>query len=175
MAISTPSHDASGIMDGARRTHSHEFLRAGALAAATVWIWVFLVGAVIGSPLRLATFFGDGLAHIVRVPSPPEWVAVVTFTILHFLIWFGLAEASVVILRVAVGTPAVLLLAAVICILLLLALAGITTIFGSDGLGTAFAWSSIYAGSILGLSVLWWYLLRWHPEVRTELAHVNDD
>jgi H+/Cl- antiporter ClcA len=81
----------------------------------------------------------------------------------------------VIVLRVAVKTPAVLLLAAVVTILVLLALIGITMIFASGGLGGRFAWPSIYVGSILGLAATGGYLLRWHPEVRTELAHVDDD
>jgi hypothetical protein len=79
------------------------------------------------------------------------------------------------LLRTAVRTPAVLLLAAVVTILLLLALVGVTMIFASEGLGGGFAWLAIYVGSILGLGATAWYLLRWHPEVRTELAHVDDD
>jgi hypothetical protein len=81
----------------------------------------------------------------------------------------------VIVLRVAVSTPAVLLLAAVVTILVMLALIGITMIFASGGLGGGFAWLSIYVGSVIGLALAGGYLLRWHPEVRSELAHVDDD
>jgi len=175
MAISTTHGNVSHFMAGQEGTHSHEVLRAGALGGAVVWLWVFLIGALNGDPLRLAAFIGGGLTHIVGVRAAPAWAAVVVFTVLHFIAWLGLALASVVVIRVAVHTPAVLLLALVIGILVLLALAGVTTIFGSDGLGAAFAWPSIYAGSILGLGAMWWYLVHRHPEVRSELAHVNDD
>jgi hypothetical protein len=175
MAISRAHGNVSHFMAGVERRHPHEVLPAGALGAAVVWLWILLIGAINGTPLRLATLIGSGLTHIVRVPSAPEWVAVVVFTIFHFVVWLGIAEVMTVVLRVAVHTPAVLLLAAVVTILLLLALVGITMIFASDGLGAGFAWLAIYAGSILGLATTAWYILRCHPEVRTELAHVDDD
>ena len=79
-----------------------------------------------------------------------------------------------IVIQAAARTPAVLMLAIVVGILLLLGIAGVTTMFGSAGLGAAFAWPAIYMGSFLGLSVTWWYLLRKHPEVRAEFAHVDD-
>lgn len=175
MAISGTHGNVSHFMAEPQRAHAHEVLRAGALGAAVVWLWILFIGALNGAPLRLATLIGSGLTHVVRVPSTPEWVAVVVFTVFHFVVWFGLAEVMTVVLRVATRTPAVLLLAAVVAILLLLALVGITMIFASEGLGSGFAWLAIYAGSILGLAATAWYILRWHPEVRTELAHVDDD
>ncbi len=175
MAITGAHGNVSHFMDASRRTHSHEVLRAGVLGAGVVWLWILLIGALYGAPLRLATLLGDGLSHIFRVASPPAWVAVAAFTLFHFVAWIGIAEVMVIVLRVAVKTPAVLLLAAVVTILVLLALIGITMIFASGGLGGGFAWPSIYVGSILGLAVTGGYLLRWHPEVRNELAHVDDD
>lgn len=175
MAISGAHGSVRHFVAGPERVHSHEVLRAGVLGAAVVWLWILLIGALNGAPLRLATLIGDGLAHIVRVQSTPEWVAVVVFSVFHFVVWLGIAELITVVLRVAVRTPAVLLLAAVVTILVLLALVGITMIFASDGLGGGFAWPAIYVGSILGLTATAWYILRWHSEVRTELAHVDDD
>ncbi len=175
MAISGAQGNVRHFIAGPERAPSHEVLRAGALGAVVVWLWIFLIGAINGAPLRLAALIGSGLMHIVRASSTPEWIAVLVFTVFHFVVWFGLAEVMAVVIRVAVGTPAVLLLAAVVAILLLLALVGITMIFASDGLGGGFAWPAIYVGSILGLATTSWYLLRWHPEVRAELAHVDDD
>jgi hypothetical protein len=175
MAISGAHDNVSRFMAGPERGHSHEVLRAGALGAVVVWLWILLIGAINGAPLRLATMIGSGLTHIVRVPSTPEWVAVLVFTVFHFVVWIGIADVMTVVLRVAVRTPAVLLLAAVVTILLLLALVGVTMIFASEGLGGWFAWLAIYVGSILGLATTAWYILRWHPEVRTELEHVDDD
>lgn len=176
MALSTTSDNVGHFTAGAEGSYTHEVVRAGLLGATTVWIWIFLIGALSGSPLRLASLFGRGVTHIVGVQSTaPEWIAVIVFTVLHFIIWYGLAEVGVVVLRAAARSPAVLMLAIFIGILLLLALVGITMIFASDGLGAAFAWPSIYVGSILGLTVMWWYLIRHHPEVRTQMAHVDDD
>lgn len=175
MAIPGAHGNVRHFMAGPERAHSHEVLRAGALGAVVVWLWVFFIGALNGAPLRLATMFGSGLTHIFRVRSTPVWVAVAVFTIFHFVVWLGIAEVMTVVLRVAVRTPAVLLLAAVVTILVLLALVGVTMIFASDGLGGGFAWPAIYVGSILGLAATALALLRWHPEVRTELAHVDDD
>lgn len=175
MGVSGAHGSIGPYVDASARAHSHEVLRAGVLGGGAVWLWVLIIGAVNGAPLRLATLLGDGLMHIVRVPSAPAWVAVTVFTVFHFVAWIGIAEVMVIVLRVAASTPAVLLLAAVVTILVLLALVGITMIFASGGLGGGFAWPSIYVGTILGLAVTGWYLLRWHPEVRTELGHVDDD
>lgn len=175
MAMTGAHGNVSRFMDASHRTHSHEVLRAGVLGAGVVWLWILLIGALYGAPLRLATLLGDGLAHIARVASPPVWIAVAVFTLFHFAAWIGIAEVMVTVLHVAMKTPAVLLLAAVVTILVLLALIGITMIFASGGLGGGFAWTAIYVGSILGLAATGGYLLRWHPEVRTELAHVDDD
>ncbi len=175
MAISGTHGDVTELVAGAEDAHSHEVLRAGALGAAVVWLWILLIGALNGTPLRLATLIGDGLMSVVGAGSAPEWVAVVVFTVFHFVVWLGLAGVVAVVLRVAAGTPAVLLLAAVVAILLLLALVGVTMIFASEGLGDVFAWSAIYAGSIIGLATTAWYILHHHPEVRSELAHVDDD
>jgi hypothetical protein len=162
-------------MAGRERTHSHEVLRAGVLGATVVWLWILVIGALSGSPFRLATLLGRGITHIVGVPwNVPAWIAVIAFTVLHFIAWCGLAKITVIVTRVAVRTPAVLLLTAVVTILFLLAFFGITLIFANDGLG-GFAWPSIYLGNVVGLAVMWWYIVRWHPELRTELSQVNDD
>jgi hypothetical protein len=175
MAISGSHGNVRHFLADSEPAHSHEVLRAGALGAVVVWLWIFFIGALNGAPLRLAALIGSGLIHVVRVAAPPEWVAVLGFTVFHFVVWFGLAGVMTVVLRVAVRTPAVLMLAAVVSILILLGLVGVTMIFASEGLGGGFAWPAIYVGSILGLGATSWFLLRWHPEVRNELAHVDDD
>ncbi len=175
MAISESSGNLRQFIPDAEQVHSHEVVRAGVLAAAVVWLWVLLVGAVNGDPLRLASLIGGSFTSVVSGQSTPQWVAVVVFTVFHFAAWLGIADLSVIVIQVAARSPAVLMRAAFVAILLVLAVAGVTTMFGSGGLGAAFAWPAIYMGSILGLGVMWWYLLRQHPEVRVELAHVNDD
>ena len=174
MAISGSSADVSQFIPDSERTHTHEAVRAGMLGAVVVWLWILLIGTLNGDPLRLASLIGGGLTSVVSGPSTPQWVAVSVFTVFHFVVWWGLAELSVVVIQAAARTPAVLMLAAVVGILLLLAIAGVTTMFGSSGLGAGFAWQAIYAGSMLGLCAMWWYLLRNHPEVRADLAHVDD-
>ncbi len=175
MAISESSGNLRQFIPDAEQMHAHEVLRAGVLGAAVVWFWILLVGAVNGGPLRLATLIGGSFTSVVSGQSAPQWVAVAVFTVFHLAVWLGIAELSVIVIQAAARTPAVLMLAAVVGILLLLAIAGVTAMFESGGLGATFAWPAIYMGSILGLCVMWWYLLRKHPEVRAELAHVNDD
>jgi len=175
MALSSTPDNVSHFMADTARTHTHEVLRAGVLGATIVWLWILVIGALSGSPFRLATLLGRGITHIVGVPwNVPAWIAVVVFTVLHFIAWCGLAEITVIVLRAAVRTPAVLLLTAVVTILFLLAFFGITLIFANDGLG-GFAWPSIYLGNLVGLAVMWWYIVRRHPEIRTELSQVDDD
>jgi hypothetical protein len=175
MALSSSPDNVSHFMADTQRTHTHEVLRAGVLGATVVWFWILIIGALSGSPFRLATLLGRGITHIVGVPSNvPTWIAVIVFTALHFIAWCGLAEIMAIVLRVAVRTPAVLLLTAVVTILFLLGFFGITLIFANDGLG-GFAWPSIYLGNVVGLAAMGWYIVHWHPEIRTELAHAHDD
>lgn len=175
MEISESRGNVTHFIADSERSHSREVFRAGALGAVVVWFWILIIGALNGDPLRVATMIGGGLTHVVGARATPEWVAVAVFTVFHFVVWFAIAEIVAVVLRVATGTPAVLLLAAVITILVLLALVGITMIFASEGLGGVFAWTAIYAGSIIGLATAASYIIRRHPEVRGELAHVDDD
>lgn len=175
MTISESSGNLRQFIPDAEPVHTHEALRSGVLGAVVVWFWILLIGALNGDPLRLASLIGGSFTSVVSGQSTPQWVAVVVFTVFHFAVWLGIADLSVIVIQVAARTPAVLMLAAFIGILLLLAIAGVTTMFGSGGLGAAFAWPAIYMGSFLGLCVMWWYLLRKHPEVRTEFARVNDD
>jgi hypothetical protein len=175
MATSESSGNIRQFIPDAEQMHTHEVVRAGVLGAAVVWFWILLVGAVNGDPLRLASLIGGSFTSVVSDQSAPQWVAVVVFTVFHLAVWLGIAELSVIVIQVAARTPAVLMLAVVVGILLLLGIAGVTTMFGISGLGAAFAWPAIYMGSILGLCVMWWYLLRKHPEVRAELAHIDDE
>lgn len=174
MAISESSGNPRQFIPDVEQMHPHEVVHAGVLGAAAVWFWVLLVGAVNGDPLRFATLIGGSFTSVVSGQPAPQWVAVAVFTLFHLAVWLGIAELSVIVIQAAARTPSLLMLAAVVGILLLLAVAGVATMFGSGGLGAAFAWPAIYLGSILGVCVMWWYLLRKHPEVRTELAHVND-
>jgi hypothetical protein len=175
MALSGTRSNVTHFASNGERAHPHEVLRAGVLGAVVVWFWILIIGALNGDPLRVATMIGSGLTHVVGVRATPGWVAVLVFTVFHFVVWLGIAKVIAVVLRVAVGTPAVLMLATVVSILVLLALVGITMIFASEGLGDVFAWSAMYAGSIIGLTTAAWYILHHHPEVRGELAHVDDD
>ena len=154
------------------RPPHHERLRAGLVGAAVVWIWVFLSDWISGAPLHTATFFGRGVLSIA-VPGTPEWLSVVAFTIVHCALWTLVATLLLVAVHTARRTPQVLMFVIVVFILLQLAITALTVALAQSSLGVL-AWRSVFVGNALGWTATLWYIIRWHPELRSEFAHSED-
>lgn len=154
------------------RPPHYERLRAGLVGAAVVWIWVFLSDLMSGTLLRTATLLGRGVLS-VAVPGAPEWVAVIAFTIVHCALWTLLATLLLVAVHVAERTPQVLMFVIVVFILFQLAITALTVALAQSALG-ALAWRSVFVGNALGWAATIWYIIHWHPELRSEFAHTED-
>jgi len=154
------------------RPPSHERLRAGLLGAAVVWLWVFASDLASGMPLRTATFLGRGVISLAA-PGAPEWASVVAFTIVHCGLWTLVATLLLVAVHVARSTPQVLMFVIVVFILLQLAITALTMALSQGTLGVL-AWRSVFVGNALGWAATLWYIIRWHPELRSEFAHSED-
>ena len=158
-----------------RRSPSHEAIRAGALGATVVWLWLFVSDWLHGTPWYLATLFGRGLLGVVDgAGAISRLQAVMAFTIAHFVYWCVLAVVVLAVVRAAVRTPAVLSLGITVFILFQFLFVGVTAILANSGLGV-FAWPSVLLGNIAGWAVAWWYILRRHPELGGEVRRMNDD
>lgn len=151
----------------------HERTSTGLLGAASVWLWVCLSDWVSGAPFRTATFFGRAvLSHVD--PGAPVWQSVIAFTIVHGALWTGVATLVLLGVHKAARTPPVLMFVVVVFILLQLAIVALTTALAQGQLGVL-AWRSVFIGNAVGWVVMWWYIIRRHPELRDEIAHVQDE
>lgn len=154
------------------RPPHNERLRAGLLGAVFVWIWVFLSDWISGTPLRTATFLGRGVLSLAA-PGAPEWLSVIAFTIVHCGLWTLVATLLLVAVHIAQRTPQVLMFVVVVFILLQLAITALTVALAQGSLGVL-AWRSVFVGNALGWAATLWYIIRWHPELRSEFAHSED-
>ena len=155
------------------RQPAHERVRAGLLGAASVWLWVCLSDWVSGAPFRTATFFGRAvLSHVD--PNAAVWQSVIAFTVVHVALWTGVATLVLLGVHMAARTPPVLMFVVVVFILLQLAIVALTTALSQGQLGTL-AWRSVFIGNAVGWLVLSWHIIRRHPELRDEMAHVQDE
>jgi hypothetical protein len=137
-----------------------------------VWIWVFVSDLASGRLLRTATYLGRGVVSIVA-PGAPKWASIVVFTIVHCGLWTLIATLLLVAVHVARRTPQVLMFVTVVFILIQLAITALTVALAQGALG-ALAWRSVFVGNALGWAATLWYIIRWHPELRSEFAHSED-
>lgn len=145
-----------------------EGIRAGAFGASAAWACAFVSDALTHAPLSTPILFGRHLLAIDQVRQASPWADVLAFTVFLFAIWIGVASAAALAVRAAARRPPVLLLAALILTLLQLAAVALTTLLAYEGMGAA-AWRSVYAPHLVGWLVVWWFLLRRHPELAAEL------
>jgi hypothetical protein len=153
----------------------HEGLRAGLVAATSVWTWMLAADLVSRVPLWTPTLLGRGLLRLAAPDAaPPDWGAALAFTLAHYALWIGLGALVIRVVGVARRTPSVLIGAAVFMILLQLATIVVSAIASHSRLG-ALAWVSLGLGNVVGWSTLWWYVIRRHHELRDEFAHASDE
>lgn len=167
-SISPPRESTTRIV----RPPHWERLRAGLSGAVVVWIWIFLIDWISGTPLRTATLLGRAVLS-VGAPGAPEWVAVIVFTIVHCALWTLVATLLLAAVHTAERTPPVLMFVVVVFILIQLAITVLTVALARSALGPL-AWRSVFVGNALGWAATIWYIIHWHPELRSEFAHSDD-
>lgn len=151
----------------------HEGLRAGLLAATVVWLWLFVIDAISGTPLSTSTFFGWGILSIDGTSPLPTWAKVLAFTIFLYLVWILVGWFVARMVRAAPGQPTLLILVVVVIALLQLASVAAATTLSQVGLGRA-AWTDFFVGELLGWVAVLWYIARHHPELRGELREAGE-
>jgi hypothetical protein len=167
----TTSFSPAGT-DAAPASH-HDGMVAGLLGATAVWVWLLLCDAVAGHPLHTAASFGAGLLSLnSRVGGVSLLGGTIAFTIVHYLVWIGLGALVMSGVRAAARTPAVLIFMFFVFCLLQLAFVAFTALMAARGLGAS-AWWLVFAGNVIGCAITWWYILRHHPEIRTEFHEID--
>ena len=158
-------------MQGSRR----EGVRVGALGATAAWTWMLVSDLLSRTPFSTPAFLGRSLLSVNAHGEHVSAVAgVVAFTIAHYAVWIGVGALLMAAVRQAARTPSILLGALVALILTQLLVVGITAILAQGPLGPA-AWRDLMIGHAIACGAVVWYLLRAHPEIRSELAHASDE
>jgi hypothetical protein len=134
-----------------------EGIRLGCLVAASIWLWIAAVDAVVGEPFHTFNVLG-GMA---------------VFTVTHFALNIALASVVVAGMQGAIREPSFIGAVIMLFLILELALAMATVFLSHAGLGDL-AWLRIFGGSIVGAAVAIVSLIR-RQSLRTVLRQVRMD
>lgn len=139
----------------------HNTLRGGIvlglIVATVIWVWLYVVDALVGQPLRTFSLLG-GVAR---------------FTVLHYGLCCLYGIAAVTVVHRAAREPNLLVAAAVGFILLETAFAIFTAVLQQIGLGEL-AWIRIMGGNLIGAAATVIVLAKTHP-LRRELRRAEED
>jgi hypothetical protein len=154
---------ASNVGESANRPPRYEGVRAGVLGAASVWAWVFVSDLWQHTPFNTAARFGRWFISIDRVTSLPRWGDVLGFTVILLAVWIVFGRLAARAIRTVPREPATLIF--IVFMLTLLQLAAVVIAAMLAARNTAvLAWRDFYVGQLIGWAVVWWYLVRHHPE-----------
>jgi|SRR5690242_7925902 hypothetical protein len=139
----------------------HHTLRGGIvlglIVATIIWLWLLVVDALVGEPLRTFTLLGG----------------VVRFTVLHYALCCVYGIAAVAVVHAAAREPTLLIVAAFVFILLEAGFAILTALLTQVGLGQL-AWVRIMGGNVLGAVVTVIVLGMTHP-LREQLRRAGEE
>ena len=153
----------------------HEGLGVGALGATAVWMWLLVSDMHARTPFSTPAFLGRGLLSIGAPGAHlPAIAGVVAFTIAHYAVWMAVGTLVMGAVRRAARAPSILLGTILLLILMQFLFVGITAILAQGRMG-ATAWRDLMIGDVIGWSVVVWYILRAHRELRGELARASED
>jgi putative oxidoreductase len=160
--------------------HSHPLLRdavlSGAVGAAVIAVWFFIIDAVSGQPLRTPTVLGRGLFTIFGPVAPDEgtFLFVLSYTAFHFVAFMFVGFIAALVVHTARREPSILLG----FIMLFAAMeVGIFVLVSIFDLGTPlgrYAWLQIMAANLLAALSMGWYFWYTHKELAEEFRHSLD-
>ncbi|MFN2564627.1 MAG: hypothetical protein ABR499_06385 [Gemmatimonadaceae bacterium] len=157
-----------------RRRPRREGLRAGAVGATAVWVWLVVSDMHARTPFSTPAFLGRGLLSVdARGGHVSPLAGVVAFTIAHYALWMAVGTLIIAAVRRAVRTPSILLGLILLLILMQFLFVGITAILAQGQLGAA-AWRDLMIGDVFGWGSVAWYVVRAHKELRGELARAGE-
>ena len=152
-----------------------EAVRFGLVGATAIWLWLLAVDVIAGAPLHTSGVLGQEVLGIILASVHASLLAgVVAFTIAHYALWQLVGRLVVRAITADARSPGILLGATVIFILLQLLFVGITQIF-NETLLRRHAWPALFGGNVIGFLVAGAYLLRRHPELRSQLRRDGNE
>ena len=135
---------------GATIPRKHQPIREGLLlgiiVATAIWIWIAVVDAVVGEPLRTFTVLG-GVAR---------------FTVVHSVLCLVYGVVVVAVVHAAEREASLIVGAALAFFLMEFAFVGVSAILSRAGLGQL-AWIRILGGNLVGAALTMVILWRRHP------------
>jgi len=151
----------------------HSILRdgliAGALGATSVAVWFFFVDLFFGQALATPFVLGRGLISILGIDASNKLLVVGTYTVFHYLAFFGVGLLAAGIIHWAERVPTVLAGAFIFFItieagfyLMTLILAGSPSYGGLSAVQVA-------TGNLIAAIAMGTYLWRTHPKLKVGL------
>lgn len=160
--------------------HSHPLLRdavlSGALGAAVIAVWFFIIDVSSGQPLRTPTVLGRGLFTIFGPVAPDEgtFLFVLSYTAFHFVAFMFVGFIAALVVHAARREPSILL---GFIMLFAATEVGIFVLVSIFDLGTPlgrFAWLQIMVANLLAALSMGWYFWYTHKELAEEFRHSLD-
>lgn len=143
-----------------RLMKAREGVWLGLLVATGIWLWLAIVDAVAGEPLRTFTVLGG----------------VVPFTVLHYLLNLVYGVVIVSAIHGAKREPSLVIAVVFGFLIIEFAFAMLTVLLSHLGLG-ALAWVRVVGGNVFGAAIAFVLLSRRHPlaeELREAEAEENE-
>lgn len=143
-----------------RHNSLREGVRLGLIVATAIWVWLAVVDALAGEPLRTFTVLGG----------------VVPFTILHYLLNVAYGTIIVTAIHGARREPSLVMGVVFGFLIIEFAFAMATVLLSHTGLG-ALAWVRIGGGNVIGAVIAFVLLSRQHhlrEEVREAEAEEDE-
>ena len=145
----------------------------GAVGATGVALWFFVLdglrGALLDTPARLGEMLGSALALPALAESTA--LAVVGYTLFHYLAFAALGVAAVAVAHRARTEPSVLAAALLVFVMAEVGFYGLIALLHATALPGALTWLQIGVGNLVGSALVGATLCRAHPELRVEFAH----
>jgi len=148
-----------------------EGIYAGIIGATAIAVWFAVIDIVSGQPLHTPSILGAGLISVLgKPPMMPDTVAfhVFIYTIFHYVAFAIVGIIVAQIVHQSERTPAILAGFLIAFVAFELGAIGLTTLLTESRLG-GMAWYQIFLANLVATSLMFWFMWRRHPSLRSDL------
>ena len=154
-----------------RHSAVREGIYAGIIGATAIVVWFAVIDIVSGMPFHTPSILGAGLISVLgKPPMMPDTVMfhVFIYTIFHYVAFAIVGIVIVQIVHQSERTPAILAGFLIAFVAFELGAIGLTTLFTESRLG-GMAWYQIFLANLLAAALMFWFLWRRHPALRSDI------
>ena len=154
-----------------RHNSVREGILAGIIGGTAIVVWFAVIDIISGMPFHTPSILGAGLISVLgKPPMMPDTVMfhVFIYTVFHYVAFAIVGVLIAVVVHQSSRTPAVLAGALVAFVAFQLGAIGITTLFTETRLG-GMAWYQIFLANLLATALMFWFMWRRHPQLRSDL------